>query len=205
MQDDRMHAAFDRFDAENARDPNHELFEGAPASKELVYARRMSAWVERFAPNASEPLRLAARCQHIRRWEIPRQTYPMTRAGYHQWRTRLGKFHAEVAGEILREIGYDEPTIARVQSLVRKERLKQDPETQILEDVICLVFLESYFADFAKQHDEQKVIGILRKTWRKMSPRGQEFALSLPLPTEARALVEQALSGPFQEPGAAGA
>ena len=205
MQEDRLRGAFDRFDAENARDPNHELFEGAPVPKELLYARRMSAWLERFAPDASEPLRLAARCQHIRRWEIPRQTYPMTRAGYHLWRTRLGKFHADIAAGILRDIGYDEPTIARVQSLVRKERLKQDAEAQTLEDVICLVFLESYFADFAKQHDEQKVIGILRKTWRKMSPRGQEFALALPLAAEARALVEQALSGPFQEPGAAGA
>lgn len=205
MKSERLRAAFDGFDAANARDPHREPFEGADAPKEWVYARRMSAWLDRLAPDASEPLRLAVRCQHIRRWQIPRNTYPMTRAGYHQWRTRLGQFHAEVAAGILRDVGYDEATIARVQSLVRKERLKQDAEAQTLEDVVCLVFLESYFADFAKQHDEQKVIGILRKTWRKMSPRGQEFALALPLPAGARSLVEQALSGPFQDPGAAGA
>jgi hypothetical protein len=194
MSNDRLSVAFDRFDADNARDPNRELFEGAAAPKEWAYARRMSAWLERVAPDASEPLRLAARAQHIRRWEIPRDSYPMTRAGYHQWRTRLGQFHAQVAGEILHEVGYDDATIARVRSLIRKEHLKQDPDAQTLEDVICLVFLESYLADFAKQHDDQKVIGILRKTWRKMSPRGHQFAISLPLAPEARSLVERALA-----------
>ena len=193
MNDDRLPAAFDRFDAENARDPNRELFEGRDAPKEWAYARRMTAWLERIAPDAPEPLRLAARAQHIRRWEIPRVTYPMTRAGYHQWRTRLGRFHAEVAGEILRDVGYDEPIIVRVQSLIRKERLKQDPDAQTLEDVICLVFLETYFADFARQHDDKKVIDILRKTWRKMSPRGHQWALTLSLSPEARSLVERAL------------
>ena len=205
MKEDSLRAAFDRFDAENARDPHLEPFEGANAAREWVYAQRMSAWLDRFAPGASEPLRLAARCQHIRRWEIPRDTYPMTRAGYHQWRNRLAQFHADLAAGILREVGYDEPTIARVRSLLRKERLKQDPEAQTLEDVICLVFLESYFADFARQHEEEKVLGILRKTWRKMSPRGQQFAMSLTLSPEARLLVERALSGPSQDSGAAGA
>jgi len=193
MEHDRLRAAFDRFDAENARDEHREPLDGQLVPGELLYARRMSAWLGRVAPDASEALRLAARAQHIRRWEIPRDTYPMTRAGYHQWRTRLGQFHAQVAGEILRDVGFDEAIVARVQSLIRKERLKQDPEAQMLEDVICLVFLESYFADFAKQHDEQKVIGILRKTWRKMSPRGHELALQLPLTPEARSLVERAL------------
>ena len=193
MDDHKLRAAFDRFDAENARDPHHESVDGQSVAKELLYARRMTAWLERIEPQSFEVLRLAARAQHIRRWEIPRDTFPMTRAGYHQWRTRLGEFHARVAGEILRDVGYDEPTVARVQSLIRKERLKQDPEAQTLEDVICLVFLESYFADFAKQHDDEKVIGILRKTWRKMSPRGHAIALKLPLTREARALLERAL------------
>lgn len=190
----RYNEAIARFDAVNAEDPNREAFEGVEYPKELLYAQRMSAWLDRLAPNASEALRLAARCQHIRRWVIPRRDYPMDRAGYKQWRTTLAKFHAETAGAILKEVGYDQETIRQVQGLLRKERLKLDPQAQLLEDVICLVFLENYFADFAKQHDEQKLIGILRKTWKKMSPRGQEAALALALPAEARRVVEKALA-----------
>jgi hypothetical protein len=190
----RFNEAIARFDAANAQDPNKETVDGVEHPKELLYARRMSAWLERLAPDASEALRLAARCQHIRRWTIPRSHYPMDRAGYKQWRTELAKFHARTAGEILEEVGYDQETIRRVQGLLRKERLKLDPETQLLEDVICLVFLENYFADFARQHDEEKLIGVLRKTWRKMSPRGHEAALTLELPTNARGLVERALA-----------
>ena len=118
----------------------------------------------------------------------------MNRAGYHRWRNELAAFHARVAGEILREVGYDEATVGRVQSLLKKERLKEDAEAQLLEDVICLVFLEHYFAEFAKGHEEEKVIGILKKTWRKMSERGHEAALKLPMGAEERRLVEKALS-----------
>ena len=124
----------------------------------------------------------------------------MTRAGYYQWRTRLGAFHAEVAGQILREVGYEDTVISRVQSLLRKERLKQDPETQLLEDVICLVFLEHYFAEFARGHDEAKLLTILRRTWAKMSERGREAALKLEMPAAARTLVENALSAPPKPP-----
>lgn len=182
--------AIARFDAANAEDPNRE---GA-RPKELVYAERMSAWLERLAPDASEALRLAARCQHIRRWTIPRAAYPAGREGYKQWRTAAARMHAETAGAILREVGYDEATIRRVESLVRKERLKVDPEAQLLEDVVDLVFLEHYLADFAKKHDEEKLRGILRKTWEKMSKRGREAALALPLAPELRALVEKAIA-----------
>jgi hypothetical protein len=154
----------------------------------------MTGWLERLAPEASEPLRLAIRAQHLCRWTIPRSQYPMDRRGYHQWRTHLARFHAEKAGEILCEVGYDAATIARVQALLRKEGLKSDPETQLLEDVACLVFLESYFADFSRQHDEEKLITILRRTWLKMSPRGHQAALALDLPLEARALIEKALA-----------
>ncbi|HEV8290322.1 MAG TPA: DUF4202 domain-containing protein, partial [Tepidisphaeraceae bacterium] len=163
--------AIERFDAANAKDPDGEA---------LVYAQRMSEWLEKLAPDASEALKLAARSQHIRRWEIPRNRYPMNRAGYHRWRNELAEFHAKVAGQILSEVGYDQATVGRVQSLLKKERLKEDPEAQLLEDVICLVFLQHYFEEFAKEHDEEKVIGILRKTWRKMSERGHEAALQLP-------------------------
>lgn len=190
---DRFRRAIERFDAINAEDPNVEIVDGCEHPKELLYAQRMTAWLERLFPDASEALWLAARSQHIKRWQIARTVYPMDRQGYHRWRTELGRFHADTAAEVLREARYDSQTIARVQSLLRKERLKADPETQALEDVICLVFLEYYFAPFSELHDEQKLIGILRRTWAKMSPKGQQAALALSLPPEKRRLVEKAL------------
>ena len=193
---ERFNAAIARFDAANADDPTTEVFQGAVYPKELLYAQRMTAWLDNIAPEASEALRLAVRCQHIQRWTIPRHTYAMDRHGYLRWRTTLAKFHADTAAAILRDVGYDDATIQRVQTLLRKERLKRDPEVQCLEDVICLVFLEHYLAAFATQHDEVKVLDILRKTWTKMSPRGHEVALTLPMSPEARRLVEQALAEP---------
>lgn len=189
----RLAQAIAALDAANSEDPNRELRDGVEQPKELTYARLMSGWLDRLAPNASEPLRLAVRAQHIRRWTIPRSDYPMDRPGYLRWRTALANFHAETAGKILRESGYDEETIRRVGALIRKERLKLDPEAQLLEDVACLVFLENYFADFASHHDERQVVDIVRKTWKKMSERGHAAALSLPLAPQARALVEKAL------------
>ncbi len=191
---DRLDAALARFDAANAEDPNRELVDGVPRPKELVYGRRMSGWLERLAPGASEALRLAVRCQHLRRWTVPRERFPMDGAGYKRWRAAAGRFHAEAAGAILREVGYSAEEIGRVQALVRKEGLRSDPEAQRLEDVACLVFLESYFADFATKHARAKVIDIVRKTWKKMSDPARAAALELPLPAGARALVEAALA-----------
>lgn len=191
----RFKAAIAAFDAANAEDPNVVEVGGVEIPKELLYAHRMTRWLNRLAPDASEALKLAARSQHIRRWEIPRSGYADGRVGYLKWRTELKDFHARVAGEILAEAGYDEATVARVQALLRKERLKRDAEAQALEDVVCLVFLESYFADFSTQHDPDKVVDIVRKTWAKMSPAGHEAALALDLPRPARALVEKALAG----------
>ena len=128
--------AIGRFDAANAEDPNTESTGGVAEPKELVYARRMTAMLERFAPDAPEAVRLAVRCQHIRRWEIPRESYPRTPEGYQAWRKRLLDYHAELAARILRDAGYDEGMIARVASTVRKERLKSNPEAQMLEDVV---------------------------------------------------------------------
>ena len=193
MQIDRLQKAVERFDAANREDPNKERFEGRAYPKALLYSQRMTEWLGRVASDASEALRLASRCQHICRWSIPRSDYPAGRIGYRKWRTTLAKFHAEKAEEILQEIGYDRQTIARVKSLVRKENLEADPETQQLEDVICLVFLESYFSDFARQHDENKLRTIIRKTWKKMSPRGRKLALSLPLSDIDRELIQSAL------------
>jgi hypothetical protein len=142
----------------------------------------------RYAPDAPEALRLAARCQHIQRWKIARADYPMTRPGYHQWRTRLRDFHADLAATILRQSGYDEAIVNRVRSLIRKEALKSDPEVQALEDVVDLVFLESYLNAFVAKHadyDEAKFVDILKKTGKKMSARGREAALTLISPPPA--------------------
>jgi hypothetical protein len=184
----RYARAIARFDAANAADPHRESADGREHPKELLYAERMTAMLARYAPEASTVLRLAARCQHIERWKIPRTDYPQTRVGYQQWRLRLRDFHADLAASMLREEGYDETTIGRVRSLIRKEALKADPEAQTLEDVVDLVFLESYLADFVAKHpgyDEAKFVDILRKTGRKMSGRGRAAALTLVSPPAA--------------------
>jgi hypothetical protein len=178
-------------DAAHAEDPEKDA---TGEAKELVYAKRMSAWLERLAPRASEALKLAVRCQHLRRWAIPRTGYPEGRVGYLRWRKEEALAHAALAGEILGQAGYDADAVKRVQSLIKKERMKQDSEAQLLEDVTCLVFLENQFAEFAPKHDEAKLVDILRKTWAKMSPAGRQEALGLQLPPQLRALVEKALA-----------
>lgn len=164
------------FDALNKQDPNLEVSAGNQYPKELLYAQRMSAMLGRYAPDASEVLQLAARCQHIQRWKIARSSYPMTKAGYHQWRNTLKAFHADIAQTVLREAGYDESTVGRVCALVRKELPLADAEAQVLEDVVVLVFLESYLEQFVSAHgdyDEAKFIDILNKTLRKTSRKAR--------------------------------
>ncbi|MSQ88052.1 MAG: DUF4202 domain-containing protein [Betaproteobacteria bacterium] len=189
--DARFEAAIARFDAAHAEDQEKDA-SGQPA--ELLYAQRMSACLVKLAPDASAALRLAVRCQHIRRWAIRRGDYPEGVAGYRKWRLDEADSHALQAMEILAQSGYDEGSIQRVQALVRKEKLKQDPEAQMLEDVSCLVFLEHYFAGFAGKHDEAKLLRILRMTWNKMSPPGHAAALELKLPAPLRAIVDKALA-----------
>jgi hypothetical protein len=206
--EDRYDRAIARFDAANAEDPNQETVQGRSRPKELVYAERMSAMLARFAPDASEVLRLAARCQHIRRWTIPRGDYEMDRIGYLQWRKRLNKFHAQVAGDILRDVGYDNATIARVGALLKKESLKADADAQALEDVVALVFLESYLAGFVSTHgeyDPAKFADILAKTAKKMSPRGRAAGLTLiALPPSLASVVSSAMELIQDPPAAAG-
>jgi hypothetical protein len=190
----RFEAALRRFDQENSADPNAECSGGLRRPRELVYAEWLTGWVLRLCPGASEALRLAARCQHLRRWLIPRQSYPATRAGYLKWREDLKQFHARSAAEILREVGYPDPVIARVQSLNRKENFPNDPEGRVLEDALCLVFLERQFAGLAAKSADDKMIGALRKCWKKMSPAGQAAALRLDYRPELKSLVERALA-----------
>lgn len=194
---ERFKQALAKFDAANADDPNQEVFEGRSYPKELLYAQRMTAMLDRFAPDASEAVQLAARCQHICRWKIPRNTYPMDGEGYKRWRTNLYKFHGDTAGAIMREVGYDDEIIGKVQALLRKERLKVNPDTQLLEDVVDLVFLEHYLADFVSKYshyEEDKLLGILRKTWLKMSEQGHAAALKLNYTPEMLAIVQKALA-----------
>lgn len=180
-------------DKANQEDPNSEQANGAYTAKEYLYGLRMSERLKQFCPDASETLQLAVRAQHIRRWDIPRSDYPMGRAGYKQWRSRLGVYHGEVAGEIMAAHGYAQEDIDQVQMLLSKRNLKRDPEVQALEDVACMVFLEHYLEEFARKHEQSKLISILRKTWQKMSPEGQQAALALPLSAAMKTLVEQAL------------
>lgn len=189
----RFLEAIGHFDELNAADPNCELDGGATHAREWLNARRLSGWVMRLAPDASEVLRLASRCQHLCRWKIPRSRYEMTRAGYHQWRNELKKFHAEQSAKILREAGYDEETIARVQALNLKKNFPGDPESRVLEDALCLVFLQFQFSEFAAKTERDKIINALRKSWKKMTPAAHAHALSLAFGERERALVEEAL------------
>ena len=185
--------AMRRFDAANAADPNRETAEGVEHPKEVLYARRLTDWVLRLAPDASLPLRLAARCQHVCRWMIPRSDYPAGRAGYLKWRAELKLFHARRAGEILTEVGCPEEVRRRVAALNLKQNLASDPDCAVLEDALCLVFLEFQFNDLAARADDETMINAVKKSWAKMSPAGREQALRLNHSPRARALLERAL------------
>ncbi|MDH3654188.1 MAG: DUF4202 domain-containing protein [Myxococcales bacterium] len=189
----RLDDALSGFDAANARDPNTETVNGQLVPKELIYGQRMSARLAAFAPDAPETVQLAARAQHIRRWEVPRDSYPEGRAGYLKWRTDLYKRHGEIAGAIMKDVGYDADAIERVKTLLRKRGLKTDPDVQLLEDVICLVFLEHYFHDFAQKHEEEKLIPIVQKTWKKMTAEAHRAALQLDYAPVDLALIRRAL------------
>jgi hypothetical protein len=183
------------FDAANREDPNQE--EGQP--KELRYSQRMSEMLGRYAPDADEAVQLAVRAQHIRRWTVPRNSYPLNNEGYHQWRTGLYRLHADTAGEMMRQAGYDEGMIARVKLAVARRGLKRNPDAQLLEDVASLVFIEHYMLGFAASkpdYDEEKWLDIIRKTWRKMSAAAQQFALSgeVRLPEVLLPLITKAVS-----------
>lgn len=185
----RLARAYAEIDRANSADPNRIESAGKSRPAELVYGERMTDMLARLHPEASEVLRIAVRAQHLRRWEVPRSSYPMDRAGYLRWRTDLKARHAEHASEILGGLGFSAEEIARVAGLIRKENLKRDPEAQALEDVAALVFLEFYAADFAPKHEPEKVIAILKKTFAKMSEAGRKAAVALPLPAPLAALV----------------
>ena len=186
--------AYNAFDKANANDPNIEIVNGKETPKELIYGQRMTQVLDSFAPNAELALKLAARCQHICRWEIPRKDYEMNRVGYLTWRSDLKKFHAKKAAEILEKLEFETETIERVAFLLQKKKLKKDNDTQTLEDVICLVFLEFYYEDFFQKHEDKKVIDIVQKTWHKMSDKGHDAALKISYSEKGFSLIQKALS-----------
>lgn len=196
VDDSRFQRAVSGFQAAHCEDPVTMETAGRRVPWSVHYHRRLVSWVRRLDPEASEALVLAAHCQHIRRWTIPRDRYPPGSAGYKRWRKTLARYHAQEAGRILGEAGYDEVTIGRVQALLRKLRLKLDPESQLLEDAVCLVFLENEFEAFSQKHDDAKLADILRKTWRKMSPQGQTAALAVAgeLPESLHSLICKAVA-----------
>jgi hypothetical protein len=189
----RFRAAIGAFDRLNAEDPNQEIIDGRPHPRELVQAERLTAWVMVLAPEASEQLRLASRCQHLCRWMIPRDRYPMTRSGYHEWKNELKRFHAAKSGEVLRGVGYADPFTQAVQNLNLKKNFPADPEARVLEDALCLVFLQFQLADLAARTEEAKVINALQKSWKKMTDRAREIAVGLNYSASERALIEKAL------------
>jgi hypothetical protein len=196
---------FDRaaalIDAANAEDPRQDVdADGKSVPRELLYGQRMHEMITRYAPEADDAVKLAVRAQHIQRWKTPRENYPMTRDGYLQWRTGLYKFHAETAGRLAGEAGYDDATVERIKQAVGKRGLKVNPDTQMLEDVTDLCFIEHYMLGFAGKHaeySEEKWLDIVRKTWKKMSERAHAFALSgqLKLPEPLVPLITKAVSG----------
>lgn len=194
-QEGRLQKVVERFFEVHQEDPRMVQQDGRSIPWAVFYHERMKEWLEKIAPEAGEPLRLAACCQHIRRWRIPRASYPEGKLGYKKWRHDLAVFHGDEAAAVLEEQGYSEETVQRVRELLLKVNLKSDPDVQVMEDVACLVFLENEFVSFAAKHEEEKIVAILRKTWKKMSPKGHDEALKLvvQLPEDLRAIIMRAL------------
>ena len=194
MKPTRFETAIALIDKKNEEDPNTYQVDGFEYPKELLYSQRMTRKLLQFEPNASKALQIAARAQHICRWQIARNEFPMDRVGYLKWRETLKKMHAKTTGEILQKVGFDEQFQERVKQIILKKFIKKNEESQALEDVICLVFLDYYFDEFAVKHSDEKVIDILRKTWVKMSEKGHIAALTIPFSDKSLALVQQAIS-----------
>jgi hypothetical protein len=194
MKPTRFETAIALIDKKNEEDVNAYQVAGIEYPKELLYSQRMTRTLLKFNPNASKAVQIAARAQHICRWKIPRKDYPMDKVGYFKWRETLKKMHADLTAEILEQVGYDEEFIKRVKKIIQKKLIKKNEESQLLEDTICLVFLDYYFDEFAAKHTDEKVIDILQKTWVKMSDEGHSSAMKIPYSEKGLALVKQAIA-----------
>ncbi|WP_069658268.1 DUF4202 domain-containing protein [Arcticibacter eurypsychrophilus] len=190
---EKLEQAFKLFDDYNKQSPDQLTWKGITYPSEYFYSVELYNWVKKLSPEASEGLLLASRSQHIGRWEVPRNIYPDGRIGYLTWRSDLKKIHAQKAASILQTVGYSDEIIARVQVIIQKLQLKLDPEVQIIENALCLVFLEFQFDDLVEKLPEEKMITVLRKTWKKMSKEGHDAAMTLNFSPEGHALITKAL------------
>lgn len=193
MDTSRFLHAVRLIDQANAQDPEWETWQGEGYPRTYLYGLRMTRWLTQLEPKAPEEAFLAARAQHTCRWLVPRRSYPPGRLGYLKWRTSLYQLHADKAAQLLKTAGYDQAAIACVRRILLKQGLKRDPQVQLVEDCACLVFLEYYFAPFAKDYSEDKIVEIVAKTWRKMSDKARQAALGLDLGEREAALVRRAL------------
>ena len=182
----------------NAQDIHTTLVDGTAYPKELLYSKYMSECLHQYWPQANELLQIAVHAQHIKRWHLKRNEFPDGKQGYLLWRKQLGIFHAQTTKALMLTHGYSENDAEKTACIIRKEKLKSNQDSQTLEDVACLVFLQYYFDEFAtkyiEKNNEAKVIRIVQLTWKKMSTKGHEIALSLDLPEHLTALVNKALS-----------
>ena len=181
------------FNAANSKDPNFIEVNGFEKPYELVYANWLYEWVMKLNPNAIEELQLAAKCQHIKRWEIPRSKYQDGLKGYTKWKKELAEYHAEEASKILKQVGYDDAVVERVRAINLKKNLKTDSDVQTMEDALCLVTLQYQIEGFSLKHDDEKMIGIIKKTWAKMSDRAKEEALKLSYSERVLSLIQRAV------------
>lgn len=189
----RFQQLIQRLDALNRGDPNPISYQGKSYPRELLYAQRVSEWVKRLDPAASEAVQIAARGQHVCRWNIPRDRYPRNRQGYLKWRETLKTMHMDLVGQEMQALGYPEEEIEHVRRIMSKRLLPDDPESQTLEDALCLAFLETEFAEFKRQTADDKVRDIVRKTWKKMSPKGRQAAAQLPFGEDEKRWLEETL------------
>jgi hypothetical protein len=189
----RLTTAFAAIDAANAGDPHSIEIDGETRPKELAHAELMTRWVSRLDPDATDAQLLAARAHHLRRWESPRRAFPDGRAGYLRWRAEAKRRHADDVAAILRECGYDDDTIERVQQIVRKDHLRTDPMVQTHEDALCLVFLQTQLGDIVDQLGAEKAVDVLQRTVAKMTPSGREHACALALDDDHHSLVVAAV------------
>jgi hypothetical protein len=190
---EKFKAVCKELDRLHAGDPVKETKNGISYPRELLYIERLVEYLDEIKPGAGEIIQLAIRCQHLCRWQVPRNSYPMTRSGYLIWRNALFQYQVQIASGIMKNAGYDKRFVDQVMEIISKRNLKDNPDTQLLEDIVCLVFIKFYLFDFAKQHPETKVLSIVKKTWAKMSDEAKENAMSIDLPNEVRHLIDTAL------------
>lgn len=190
----KVETAIKSFDEYNQQDPRKVVVNGVPYAYEFFYAIQLYNWVKKLEPEPGDILLLASRCQHIGRWQIPRETYPADKIGYHKWRTDLAKFHAEKAGELMQQAGIVEDIIKAVQHIILKKQLRTNSEVQVMENALCLVFLQFQYDEFLQKHDDETMIRILQKTWNKMTDPGRNAALGLEYNGRGKELITKALS-----------